>query len=313
MELDPKAKALLTAIAAAGVPSIESVPLLQARELVENGMRRMKIPVKPVAEISNLTIQDRDPETTLNLKLYKPETSGPHPVIIFFHGGGWVFFNVDDYDPICTHLCDASGCLVVSVGYRRSPEYKFPVAVNDCFLATQFIAGHCAEWGGDPTLLFLAGDSAGGNLAAVTALRIRDEGGPQVRGQILIYPVTDHFKHLKPSAGLFAEGYNLSARDMEWFWEKYLHNAEDGCNYLAAPLLASTHASLPPALVIVSGYDPLRDEGLEYAAKLEGAGVPVKLLVYEEMIHGFLSYLGILKQGKAAIGEIAAWIKNNLQ
>jgi acetyl esterase len=295
------------------VPSIESVPLAQARELVENGMRRMKIPVRPVGAISEVQIPVEHPQESITLRIYTPSIPGPYPVMLFFHGGGWVFFNIEDYDPICTHLCEASGCLVVSAGYRRSPEYKFPEAVNDCYLATRFIALHCAEWGGDSTRIFVAGDSAGGNLAAVTALRIRDEGGPQIMGQILIYPVTDHFMHKKPSAALFAEGYNLSSKDMEWFWEKYLQNAEEGRNYLAAPLLAPTHGGLPPALVIVSGYDPLRDEGLEYADKLKNHGVPVKLLVYEEMIHGFLSYLGIFKQGKAAIGEIAAWIKNILQ
>jgi acetyl esterase len=313
MELDPKAKALLTAIAAAGVPSIESVPLAQARELVENGMRRMKIPVRPVGAISEVQISVENPTESIPLRIYTPSAPGPYPVILFFHGGGWVFFNVEDYDPICTHLCEASGCLVVSVGYRRSPEYKFPSAVNDCYRAALFTAGHCADWGGDPEHIFISGDSAGGNLAAVTALRIRDEGGPPVSGQILIYPVTDHFLHKKTSAGLFAEGYNLSSKDMEWFWEKYLQTAEEGRSHLASPLLASTHTGLPPALVIVSGFDPLRDEGLEYAEKLTRGGVSVKLLVYKEMIHGFLSYLGILKQGKAAIGEIAAWIKNNLQ
>jgi acetyl esterase len=219
-----------------------------------------------------------------------------------------VFFNTESYDPIYTHLCRETGCLVVSVGYRLSPEAKFPDAVNDCLEATRWVGQHVASLNGNPDHLFIAGDSAGGNLAAVTAIRIRDEGGPAIKGQVLIYPVTDHFKRKKQSAITFADGFNLSDEDMHWFWNHYLAKEEDADNPLASPLIAETLTNLPPAFLIVSGHDPLRDEGLEYAQKLMDAGVPVRLSVYGEMIHGFISYLGILRQGLEAIREIADWI-----
>jgi acetyl esterase len=200
--------------------------------------------------------------------------------------------------------------MVVSVDYRLSPESKFPAAINDCYAATLWIVQNLASLNGDPGSLFLAGDSAGGNLAAVTALRIRDEGGPSIKGQVLIYPVTDHYKRKKQSAITFAEGFNLSDEDMHWFWNHYLENEEDGDNPMASPLIAENLTNLPPALMIVSGHDPLRDEGLEYARKLTEAGVPVEVVLYEEMIHGFISYLGILRQGLEAIREISVWVKN---
>jgi acetyl esterase len=318
MALDPKAKALLTAIAVAGDPAIDTIPLEIARQQVETGYARMKIPVKPVGSIENISIKVTGGE--IPVRIYTPEGEGPFPVIVFFHGGGWVFFRLDAYDPICTHFCAATGYIVASVDYRLSPENKFPAALDDCFTATRWIAANCHEWNGISSRIFLAGDSAGGNLAAVTALQIRDEGGLsitgktgktriQLSGQILIYPVTDYCEPDKPSYVAFAEGYSLTRNAMKWFWNQYLERDEDASNPQAAPLLTRDLAMLPPSLVIVSGYDPLRDEGIMYAKRLEEAGVPVKLTVYEDMIHGFLSYLGMFKQASAAVEEIAGWIK----
>jgi acetyl esterase len=236
--------------------------------------------------------------------------------MVFFHGGGWVFFRLDAYDPICSHLCHAAGCIVVSVDYRLSPENKFPAATDDCFDSVVWVINHCHELKGDSSRIFLAGDSAGGNLAAVTAIRIRDEFAKTARwpslrlaGQILIYPVTNYYKPGTPSYVEFADGFSLTTSAMKWFWEKYLESESDADNPHVAPLLAPDLSGLPPALVIVSGCDPLRDEGIAFAKRLEEAGVGVKLSVYEDMIHGFISYLGILKQGKMAIEEIAGWIK----
>jgi acetyl esterase len=314
MELDPKAKALLTAIAVAGEPDISIIPLDVAREQVEKGYARMRIPVKPVGSVQDISIPNAEGE--IPVRIYTPEGEGPFPVIVFFHGGGWVFFHLDAYDPICTHLCSATGYIVASVDYRLSPEYKFPAASDDCFMATHWIIEYCKKINGDPSRLFLAGDSAGGNLAAVTAMRLRDASAgetlhtnAQIRGQILIYPVTDYYKPEKSSYTEFAEGYGLTKGAMKWFWDKYLESETDGTNPQAAPVLATDLTGLPPALVIVSGYDPLRDEGIAYAERLQEAGVEVKLSVYGDMIHGFISYLGILKQAKTAIDEIAGWVK----
>ncbi len=314
MELDPKAKALLTAIAVAGPPDIRSVPLEFAREMVEQGYARMRIPVIAVGSVKTTSFVG--PGGDVAVRIYNPAGEGPFPVIVFFHGGGWVFFRLDAYDPICTHLCSFSRCVVVSVDYRLSPENRFPAATDDCLAATRWVAEHCCEWSGDPCRIFVAGDSAGGNLATVTAIRIRDEfaataHGPSLHlaGQVLIYPVTDYCIPEKPSYCEFADGFGLTKGDMQWFWDKYLGKAEDAANFYVAPLLAADLSGLPPAMVIISGYDPLRDEGLAYANRLEEAGVPVKLSVYEDMIHGFLSYLGIMKQAKTAIEEISVWVK----
>jgi len=310
MALDPKVKELLTAIAAAGLPSIDSIPLDAAREMVEKGYAAMRIPVMEVGSIQNRSFSFSDGK--IDLRIYIPRGEGPFPVMVFFHGGGWVFFHLDAYDPICSHICALSGFIVVSVEYRLSPEYKFPLATDDCLEATRWTAEHCREWNGDPSRIFLAGDSAGGNLATVTAMRIRNEGGPDIRGQVLIYPATDYYEPEKPSYAEFAAGYNLSMDDMKWFWKMYLDKKEDAKNPKAAPLLAPDLSGLPPALVIVSGFDLLRDEGIAYADRLKKSGIQVRLSVYEEMIHGFLSYLGILKQAKTAIEEISGWLNERI-
>ncbi len=310
MPLDPKAKALLTAIAVAGDPAIDKIPLSLAREQVEKGYARMKIPSQKVH--SNIDILIPGPAGNLPARIYYPSDKENLPLLLFFHGGGWVFFHLDAYDPICTHLCQASECIVVSVDYRLAPEYKFPAATDDCLAATKWMAAHAWEWKIDPDRIILAGDSAGGNLATVTALRIRDEGGPALSGQVLIYPVTDYTQPEKASYHEFSEGYGLTREAMFWFWEKYLDQEEDKTNPYAIPLLAENLSGLPPALIIVTGYDPLKDEGIAYARRLDEAGVTVKLSVYEDMIHGFLSYIGILKQAKTAIGEISTWIKKTV-
>ena len=308
MELDPKAKALLTAIAAAGDPPINEMPLEKARQVIESGYARMNMPVTPVNSITNLVIPG--PGGELNIRVYIPDGDGTFPLMLFFHGGGWVLFTLDAYDSMCTHLCSMAPCVVVSVDYRRSPEFRFPAATDDCMAATLWAVSNAMKFRGDPGKLFLAGDSAGGNLAAVTALRLRDEGGPAVKGQILIYPVTDYLEPEKQSYVTFAEGYSLTREAMKWFWAQYLENPGDAVNPYVAPLQATNLFLLPDALVMVSGYDPLRDEGIAYAKRLSESGVSVKLTVYEEMIHGFISYLGILPQALKAIHEIAGWMRS---
>jgi acetyl esterase len=307
VKLDPKAKALLTAIAAAGAPSIAEIPYDFAREQVEQGYASMKIPVKTVGAVEDIKMEG--PGGELRIRIYTPFGEGPFPVMVFFHGGGWVLFSLEAYDPICSHLCDSAGCIVASVDYRLSPENKFPAAIDDCLAAARWISDNCAVWNGNPGKMILAGDSAGGTLATVTAMRIRDEGGPNIKGQVILYPVTDYIVPEKPSYVEFAEGYSLTINAMKWFWDKYLDKEEDARNPYAAPLLASDLSGLPPALVIISGYDPLRDEGLAYAKRLAEAGVPVQMSFYGDMIHGFLSYLGILKHAITVVNEISVWIK----
>ncbi len=303
MTLNPKAKALLTAIQAAAYPALTTMPAARAREVINDRFSKMNIPVKRVGGIADQYIPGE--ETSLKLRIYTPEGQGPFPVMMWFHGGGWVLFNIDHYDSICTHLCHYAGIIVVSVDYRLAPEHRFPAAVNDCSLATRWILGNASSFGGDPGRVIVAGDSAGGNLAAVTSLRMRDS----LAGQVLIYPVTDYYEPETGSYRKFADDYALTRSDLFWFWDKYIRSKGDVMNPEVAPLKATSLEGLPPALVMLAGYDPLYDEGLAYAEKLKAAGVPTKLIVHADMMHGFLSYLGIFPQAAKAVREIGEWVK----
>lgn len=306
MPLDPKAKALLTAIIAAGDPPLGTLPIEIARRQIDSRYAQMRTPLSPVGSIRDIQIPG--PGGDIPLRIYTPSGNGPFPLVVYFHGGGWVLFGLDSYDSICTHLCSESRCIIVSVAYRLAPENKFPAASDDCLSATEWVFKHAVSLNGDPVKVVVAGDSAGGNLAAVTALRLRDTNGPELAGQIMIYPATDYYEPGTRSYHELGDDYILTRKDMVWFWQQYITDPGDASNPYAAPLKASSFAGLPPAMILVSGYDLLLDEGLAYAGKLKKAGVPVKISVYEEMMHGFLSYLGILKQAKTAIEEISSWI-----
>lgn len=306
MSLDPQAQALLTAIAAANLPALGDLPIDVLREQVAARFDKLKLPCKPVAEVQNITFQGS--EAQIPLRIYKPQGEGPFPVVLFFHGGGWVLFTLNNYDSIATHLCALAQCVVVSVDYRLAPEHKFPAAVTDCYDATLWAAEHIVEYGGDPARMALAGDSAGGNLAAVTAIQLRDRSGPKISGQVLLYPATDYYKSNWGSYREFAEGFGLTYADMDWFWAQYLSSPEEGLNPLVAPIHTPDLSNLPPTFLMVAGNDLLRDEGIAYANRLKAAGTPVELSEYSEMIHGFISYMGILDQAEPAIKETARFL-----
>jgi len=307
MPLDPKAKALLTAIIAAGDPAIDTLPVEVARRNIDSRYAQMRTPVSSVDSIRNIEIPG--PGGNIPLRIYAPPGNGPFPVVVYFHGGGWVLFGLDSYDSICTHLCNEAHCIIVSVAYRLAPENKFPAASDDCLWATEWVFNYIAGFNGDPAKVFIAGDSAGGNLSAVTCLRLRDKNGPEPAGQVMLYPVTDYYEPETKSYHELGDDYILTRKDMIWFWDQYLADPVDSHNPYVAPLKVSSCKRLPPALILVSAYDPLLDEGLAYGEKLRNDGIPVNISVYEDMMHGFLSYLGILKQAKTAIEEISAWIK----
>ncbi len=308
MALDPKVQALLTAMAAANLPAPGDLPAEILREQVSSRFAKLSLPCKPVGEIFNIAIDGT--ETSIPLRIYVPEGNGPFPVVTFFHGGGWVLFNLDNYDPMVTHLCHEARCIVVAVDYRLAPECKFPAAVVDCYDAVCWTADHILEYSGDPSQTALVGDSAGGNLVAAVSLRLRDEGGPACIAQIMLYPVVDFYTSPRNSYSEFAEGFGLTYTDMEWFWEMYLNSPLEAQNPLVCPILAKELSGLPPAFVMVAGNDLLRDEGIEYAHRLQAAGVPTHLTVYDEMIHGFISYIGILGHARTAITEISKWLNH---
>ncbi len=268
-------------------------------------------------EVSDASLPARD-GFALPLRLYRPHLpgasrpesgTGPLPVLVWLHGGGWVLGNLDGYDPLCSWLAHEAQVLVVSVDYRLAPEHTAPKAVEDCVDAVRWIAAHGEVLGGDPAGLGIAGDSAGGNLAAVVSQVIRDEGGADVGYQALLYPATDATMSM-PSIRTHAEAPILTRADLDAFLGHYL-GTEGGLaadHPLVSPLHASSLGDLPPTLIQTADLDPLRDEGLAYAEKLRSAGVPVQVTNYPRVPHGFHSFPGATPVGRAARSEFAGWV-----
>jgi acetyl esterase len=247
----------------------------------------------------------------ITVRLYAPAGVGPHPVLVYYHGGGWVIGDLYTHDGLCRSIVNAAGCAVASVDYRLAPEFKFPVAVEDSYAALRWVAANGPRLGLDSARLAVGGDSAGGNLAAVMALLARDRRGPRILLQVLVYPVTN-YDFGPASYTENATGYVLTTEDMRWFWRHYLSREEQGREVTASPFRAKSVADLPPALVMTAGCDPLRDEGDAYAARLRDAGVAVTLSQYPGMFHGFLRMTRILDQARAALDEIASALRKAL-
>ncbi|HSO95563.1 MAG TPA: alpha/beta hydrolase [Acidimicrobiia bacterium] len=306
MPLTPALGALLDQVAAANAPGIETLPLDVGRAGAIVMVQATEGPKQPVA-----AIEDRELATSagaVRARVYWPaRTDEPLAVVAYFHGGGWVIMGIETHDNICRRLTNATGAIVVSIEYRLAPEDPFPAALEDCVAATQWLAEHGADLGGDPRRLVVAGDSAGGNLAAATALRARDDG-PDLRGQVLVYPVCDSAADTE-SYRVNGEGYLLTATAMAWFWDCYLGPDGDSADPYASPVHARDLTSLPPALVLTAEYDPLRDEGEAYAHRLEACDVPVTLHRFDGLIHGFLGMEAIVPEADAAMAEIGAFVR----
>lgn len=225
--------------------------------------------------------------------------------MVFFHGGCYVFGDLETHDTVCRSLSNSSGSLIVAIDYRLAPEDKFPAAVHDAYAATKWVVDHAADLGGDPSRVGVGGDSAGGNLSAVVALLARDRGGPALAYQLLIYPATDGAMNTL-SMRENSEGYLLTRRDVVWAYNHYLSEVGDKLNPLVSPLLAADHSGLPAAIIVTAEFDPLRDEGEAYGEKLRQGGVPVKVRRYDGMIHGFLSLSGVVTRGQEGLREIGA-------
>ncbi len=305
MALHPQVRALLDQMASDSLPPLNALPVAAARQAAEV-LGSMHGAPEPVADVDNRTI--RGPTGAIPIRIYTPSGNAPFPVLVFFHGGGWVIGNLDTHDGVCRSLANAARCVVVSVDYRLAPEHKFPAAAEDAYAAAQWAAANAASIGGDPTRVAVGGDSAGGNLAAVVALMARDRGALSLRYQLLVYPVTDSACDT-PSYRENADGYFLTKDMMLWFWNHYLRGDADRSNPYAAPLRAADLRGLPPALVMTAEFDPLRDEGEAYAARLREAGVPVRLSRYEGLIHGFFGMSGVIDQARTAVEEAAAGLR----
>ncbi len=307
MPLDPRARALLDQLAATGMPQLHEMSVPAAREMI-NQMLAMQAEPPAVARVENRTIPG--PQGDVPIRVYTPEGKAPFPVLVFFHGGGWVIGNLESHDAVCRSLARAVPAVVVAVDYRLAPEHKFPAAAEDCYAATRWVAEHAAAVGGEAARIAVGGDSAGGNLSAVVSLMARDRGGPRLVHQLLVYPATD--AHMDaPSIHENAEGYFLTRDGMVWFWNHYLNGPADRANPYASPLRAADLRGLPPATVITAEFDPLRDEGERYAARLRQAGVPVEMKRYDGIIHGFFGMSAVLPQAEEAVEQAAAALRKS--
>lgn len=261
----------------------------------------------PIAlpKVEDVKIQGRNGD--IPIRIYTPENASNAPVIAFYHGGGFVIGNLNTHDKICRRLCKMNQAFVVAVDYRLAPEHKFPAAVEDCYDATKWVGENIAKYGGNPEKIIVLGDSAGGNLAAVTAIQARDLGTPKIAAQVLVYPTVDaQMKH--PSITSNGEGYILTKELMDWFMSHYQSSEADRLNPLMSPLLNKDLSNLPPTLVQTAQFDPLRDEGKDYVDHLKAAGNSVQYTNYQGLIHTYFTMPKFLKECMDAQVEIQKFI-----
>ena len=311
MPLDPQVKAYLDELA-----SQDTAPLGEMSiEEIRQGMREESATLGPPEAVDR--IEDRtvpglstagEASVDVPIRIYtpnvkRPRDEGPLGALVFYHGGGWVAGDISTHEDICCRLANAAGCVVVSVGYRLAPESKYPAAVNDAFAATRWVFENARLIGVDPERIAVGGDSAGGNLAAAVAQMLRDNNAFKPVLQVLIYPAVD-FAFDRPSCIENGQGYLLTLDSLRWFWDCYLAREEDGRQPYASPIRAASLAGLPPALVQTAQYDPLRDEGEDYARRLQQAGVAVKLTRYDGMIHGYFRCGVMFDQANVAVAEV---------
>lgn len=308
--LHPQAQALLRLIADKGIPLTHTLEVAQAREFYQV-RRAVTQPAPPeVAQVRDL--QAPGPHGLIPLRSYRPRGSTEGqvlPVLVYYHGGGWVIGDLETHDTLCRELSNGSGCAVVAVDYRMAPENRFPAAVDDCVAATRWVHANAASLKVDGSRLAVGGDSAGGNLAAVVALSERETGGVPIRFQLLVYPATDQRTDVHPSRAINGKGYLLEKDTMDWFHDHYIPDRRQDLDWRASPLLHRDHSGLPPAFVLTAGYDPLRDEGRAYAQKLSEAGGRATLVCFERQIHGFITMGKVIDEANAAVQLCAAQLR----
>ena len=297
MPLDPQAQAVIEQVNALGLPLVWEVSPAQARL---NAASRPRPAGPAVGAVIDRGIPGPDGEVAV--RIYAPAGAGPFPILVWFHGGGWVVGDLESADPTARHLCQGAGCVVVSVDYRLAPETKFPGPAEDCYAATVWAAENAASINGDASRIAVGGDSAGGNLAAAVSLMAADRRGPAIAHQLLVYPVTER-NYQTASYIDNAEGYMLAREAMRWYWDAYLADEADAANPYAAPMRAQSLAGQPPALVITAEFDPLRDEGEAYGRRLREAGVAAAITRYDGMIHGFFGMVGVMDQSRQAVDQ----------
>ena len=311
--LDTQSRAFLEGGRTSGAPNLEDMPVCEARARLRELMLSLDVERRDVARLEEAVIAA--PDGSIPLRIYRPAASAQEirPILLFFHGGAWVLGDLDSYDNTCRFLCVEGDVIVVSVGYRLAPEHRFPSALEDCYAALQWAARNALALGGDPARVGVAGDSAGGNLAAAIALRSRSAGPPVTR-QILVYPVLSLLDDAPYGSRLqFGDGdYFISRTSIAWSIRLYLRTSDQALMPQASPILEPHMEGAPAALIVTAGYDPLRDEGRLYADRLLQAGVPVTYRCYRSTIHGFMAFSGAIHVGLDALRFVAAWMREQL-
>jgi len=308
MPLDPQMAALLAALNARSMPDMSSITATEFRAAAND--KRLSRDSEPVQEVRDLDIPG--PVGPIAARLYRPQQQGPLPLLVYFHGGGFVLGDIDSHDNLCRALANALPALVLSVAYRLAPENKYPAAADDAYAATCWAAANASALGADPRHLLVGGDSAGGNLAAVTCLRARDQGGPVIVHQLLLYPVCDN-DLTRDAYQRIGRGYFLDTEMMKWFWKQYLNDPADAEQPIACPLKADSLHGLPAATVVTAEYDPLCDEGAAYATRLEKSGTRTRHLHIPGAIHGFLSFIGMSELSDRTLATVVAAINESLE
>ncbi len=308
MSLDPQAQRLLEKFADSGaMPPIEELKPIQLR--TELAIRPPDV-VDPVGSVENIFIDS--PARSIPIRIYWPKNRAQMllPLVIFFHGGGFVTGSLDSYEALCRTICHRTGMAIASVDYALAPEAKFPQAPEECYAATCWLAAQAKSMGVDENRIAVMGDSAGGCLATVVAQLATVRKGPAICQQLLVYPVTD-YSFDTPSYKENADGYFLTKELMQWFWQHYLSTPEEGSDPMVSPLRIEDLSGMPPAVVITAGFDLLRDEGVAYAKRLQDAGVVVHAKHYPGMIHGFLAFPRIIDAADDAIAYLCDCLLNN--
>lgn len=309
MPLDPSTDALLKNLAAQNGPAIHDMDVPTARAVFGQLVQALQGEVEPIHNSEDRTIPG--PGGAIPVRIYSPREAGasPLPVLVLFHGGGWVIGDLDTHDAMCRYFANHADVIVVAVDYRLAPEHRFPAGVDDCIAATAWVHDNAASLGADPKRLAVTGDSAGGNMAAVVAQQLKGK----VAFQLLIYPATDFSPTAYPSREKFGTGeYFLSAEDMAWFGAHLSEDPQALLDVKGSPMAAGSLAGLAPAVTITAGYDPLVDEGKAYADRLAAAGVPSEYKCFEGTIHGFVSFPGALEAGREGLAYLAAKLKAGL-
>ena len=302
MALHPQVAAVLKMAEEANLPALNTQTPEAARAAAKERTAAAPRDIEDVANIRDTTIPG--PAGDLPIRIYTPSGGNDHPLIVWFHGGGWVIGDLDNEDPACRVIANSTGAVIVSIDYRLSPDVRFPEPVEDCYAGFVWAHEHASELGADGSRMAVAGTSAGGNLSAAVSLMARDRNGPRISHQVLFCPVIDHdFSTASYSAN--SDGYMLTRDSMVWFWDHYIGPDGDGAHPYASPIRADDLSGLPPATIIAAEYDPLLDEAEAYADALKAAGNDVTYTCYEGMVHGFNGQVGIFDRARDALEEAA--------